>query len=305
MKKLVCTMYLIFIWCQMMAQVSTIDSLKSELAKANNDSLEATLLLELGNSYKWKNVDTAHIYFSRSFEISTALNLDYLKAQVLLALAWLDYDDGKIETAMSQGLEALNMFQEHNDSLNTAHLYIKVLGPVYSDLDKTEEAIKYIREGANIYSSLGFTEGVGEALTNLGGVFFKDGDLTNAIKYTTMAIDSSLSSPARVQNTLDFKTSLATSYNNLAFLNSEDNRFIVAEEYYLKSLDLFEKTGQELGAANIEMNMAENYLRMGNISAALEKGNKSYQTGLRLNNHELLYFSDGISNLFDSRFISI
>lgn len=69
---------------------------------------------------------------------------------------------------------------------------------------------------------------------------------------------------------LNNQVNLGQSFINYAILESQDGNYAKGQEYYLKSLRLFEQKGWERGVAICLNNIAENYKTMNQLDKALE-----------------------------------
>lgn len=271
-------------------QLNHIDSLKNNLRLSKSDSVRIYIFIELGESYKWENVDSARYYFSKSYDIAKKINSNLLQAKTLIELASMEYDQGNLDSSLSIGLDALDLLKLTNNEILIADIYVRILGPVYIDQGEIEVARQYIHRGKNLYSEKRELRGVAEAWGNLSYSYYADGDIQTAIKYMKINLDTLLSLPAKELNERGIKTSLGETYNNVGFYYSELKNYNEALSYYEQSKKLWEEMEWSLGVANIEINIAENYLRMGNLPLALTTANRAYQKGIELENDNLLLY---------------
>jgi class 3 adenylate cyclase/tetratricopeptide (TPR) repeat protein len=113
---------------------------------------------------------------------------DPMRATLLSELARAESSVGLLEGALVHGLEARRAFEQSGDlrGLSTA---LRVLGGVYEDLGRLDEAAAVLREGRALSERIGHVEEAAGCLVNLALVELARGEIDAAIDCNRRAID--------------------------------------------------------------------------------------------------------------------
>ncbi len=131
------------------AQQPAIDSLKRELATADDDTNKVKLFYRLSNLYALSFADTAATYAQESLNLAQKINFDrgILTAEFLLTGSLMI--SGNYPLALEHGFKFLSLAKKKNDTLNTS-IANAVLGECYYDMGEYNTSLKYYRENLRL-----------------------------------------------------------------------------------------------------------------------------------------------------------
>ena len=113
---------------------------------------------------------------------------DPMRATLLSDLARAESSVGLLEDALVHGLEARRSFEESGD-LRRLSSALRVLGGVYEDLGRLDEAAAVLRDGLALSERIGHVEEAAGCLVNLALVELAAGEIDAAIDCNRRAID--------------------------------------------------------------------------------------------------------------------
>lgn len=228
MNKLLTTFIILLISIPSICQESNvIDSLLSELEKANEDSVKVEILLRLFNPTVVNDLDLAYEYTNQAHQLSEKLSFDkglaaayqrkgiiwgyrgniekarenYLKAievherldrEVIAAtliynLALLFKEQGSYDSAMIYNHRASIVFLQHQDSLKYAST-LDLFSGIQSEQGNYSVSLKYATEATDLFRLNGDELREADALLKIGDVFSMQNNFENAIQYYQQAI---------------------------------------------------------------------------------------------------------------------
>ena len=202
-----------------------------------------------------------------------------LRAALLYDLARAESSVGLLDRAVQHGVEARHSFEAAGDRRHLVSA-LRVLGGVYEDLGRLDEAASTLREGLTLAETIGHAEEVGGCLVNLALVELARGNHDAAVACDLQAIDEldRIGHPA-----------LATAYANLAeaLLARGDTERV--QEYCEHAIALASQRHDMLTVADAGLTAARAELLLGHgeqaaaaaeIAAAhfLEVGSKDWAT---------------------------
>jgi tetratricopeptide (TPR) repeat protein len=200
-----------------------------------------------------------------------------LRAALLYDLARAESSVGLLDRAVEHSVEARHSFEAAGDRRHLVSA-LRVLGGVYEDLGRLDEAAGTLREGLALAETIGHAEEVGGCLVNLALVELARGNHDAAVACDLQAIDelSRIGHPA-----------LATAYANLAeaLLARGDTERV--QEYCERAIALASQRHDMLTVADAGLTAARAELLLGHgeqaaaaaeIAAAhfLEVGSKDW-----------------------------
>lgn len=227
---------------------SHIESLLVKLPKLQDDSLKMALLLDLSNSYR--NIDPA-------------VGVKYAQQGLDLAK----------KLALKRG--TAKMFQS--------------LGTNYLLLANYTNALDCFFKSLKISEEMGNKQDMVAALANIGAVYDYQREFTKAIEYYFKAIE--------IMGETGDKQRMATLLANIgaAYSGQPDKDFVAqgldpadrfkqAQEYYFKSLKMFEELGDKNGMALNYGNIADAYTQQKKYLQSIEYAHKALMLSEETNN---------------------
>jgi adenylate cyclase len=119
---------------------------------------------------------------------ATAPRADTIVGQLLLELACTEALEGRFGEALEHGRLALEVF-EHEKTVRGLATALRVVGGIYKDLDRLDEAAASLRRGLEMAERVGAVEEIGGCLINLGMVEEDRGAIADGIACDRRAIE--------------------------------------------------------------------------------------------------------------------
>jgi len=119
---------------------------------------------------------------------ATAPRADTIVGQLLLELACTEALEGRFGEALEHGRLALEIF-EHEETVRGLATALRVVGGIYKDLDRLDEAATSLRRGLEMAERVGAIEEIGGCLINLGMVEEDRGAIAEGIACDRRAIE--------------------------------------------------------------------------------------------------------------------
>ncbi|MBA2557344.1 MAG: tetratricopeptide repeat protein [Chloroflexi bacterium] len=166
---------------------------------------------------------------------------DGLQGHMLLELSRLEALNGLPDSALSHALNARTSFQATADLHGSAKAE-RVLGGVYDDLGRRDEAVAALQRGLGLAERVGSVEEIGGCLINLGVTELERGNLDEAVAYNRRAIEEF--------ERVGHATGRTLGYANLAETLLARGDHDEALEYIERALEFARATGYRLTVAD-------------------------------------------------------
>jgi len=292
---------------QSFAQSSQIDSLKAVLPNMKNDTSSVKLLIELGNKYRFLEIDSSYTYFHKAIELAENIDAKGLMADALIDVginhqiqgkhdstkyyfqrsleiatemgdrkrieiyyaqaASLYHDIGLYDSAVANYFKCLTMAKERGSESGQAWL-LNCIGVVYYEQGLYDEAVRYYLNSLDLREKEGNRWYMAVGYNNLGEVYRVQDMPDKALEYYLKAI--SLHEEPIPHKELEQGSSLAGVYNNIGEIYFSQDSIEQAKYYYLKALRLFEELGLIRRMAESTQLLGEIHLIHGNYKLARE-----------------------------------
>jgi adenylate cyclase len=119
---------------------------------------------------------------------ATGPRADKVAGQLLLELARTEALEGRFGEALEHGRRALEIFEDER-SVRGLATALRVVGGIYKDLDRLDEAATCLRRGLEMAERVGAVEEIGGCLINLGRVEEDRGAIAEGIACDRRAIE--------------------------------------------------------------------------------------------------------------------
>jgi signal transduction histidine kinase len=251
-----------------------------------------------------------------------------MRVQCLHNSGYLNYKLGNYELALNQLFQALNALQGENFTFMYAQTNQRI-GDVYSEMDQSEFALKYLFEALAGYEKLGARKETGAVLSEIAWVYKSTLNFTVALEFLdrSQKIRESINDQYGLSNCfnirgliqfqqkdygeallemnkalvirkqISYREGVADVLFNMALVFEEQGNFKKALAYHTESLEMEKEFGSDSGLGISYNYLGELLIRMGEYDEAkkyLEDGEKSAKkTGSKLllrNNYK--YFSE-------------
>ncbi|MBA3971532.1 MAG: tetratricopeptide repeat protein [Bacteroidetes bacterium] len=325
----------ISIWVSpfLFGQNNLIDSLKTELKKAPNDTSRCNILYQMTeNEYdatKWPEYNGQ---LKKIAELNLSKNLTkkdktfYLTklSYTIRNLGDLEETAGNIKNALKRYDECLKISLDIGDKAGIAQVYNKY-GLLYSNQNDMTKAFDYYNKSLEIKKELKDHQGMAFTYNNIGVIYYKQGNIPKALEYyekslhkledandkrsvsqllyniaTVYGMQGELAQGLayaerclKIRQELGDKFGIAEAYDNISSQYAKQKNLDKSTEFILKALPIYEELGDKKGIANAFNTLGTNNLKQGKNDLALEYYLKSLKLREEVNQKELIAFSLG------------
>lgn len=296
------------------AQNSSLDSLKTEMNKAKNDTTKIDIHLAFSAHFMAQNPDSASIYASEALQLAQKKDDLPRQATALQQLAQAQQFKGNYEDASQFLLEALSLAQKSNSKVIEANVYAG-LGAIDYRLGNFDKALTFFLKALKIYEKTADKKGQAKMNNNIGNLYFELEDNEKALNYAekTLKIKKEIGDTKTIGNTYDLignimsatkkpdealnfyqkaiesheknqnMRGLASVNTNIGYLYWELQKYPEALTYYQKSLEIDKKTGNQQGVAINLLDIGSVYKDNNQLAEAEENVTKALEILKTLN----------------------
>ena len=257
------------------AQTTAIDSLKSELLKADHDSTRckvlSTLIEQEGSEDIWPVYNAQLKELSKKNIANSSGDLrDFFRQYYALALnnaGYLAMQEGNSYEAYEHYKLTLDIFISLNDKSGIASAFLN-MGQVFRQEGNISKALEFYHKALKLYIEINHKPGVATSYNNIGFVFDSQGEIAQALDYYEKALV--------IYAEIDDREGIATANANIGFIYSvhgnpeckgsveecKRSSVIKAIAYLERSVQIREEIGDPYGLAsslNIIGGIYDNY----------------------------------------------
>lgn len=245
---------LIFCQTEVWAQSIT-DSLNRILSLTSKmDTLRVNLYNELSWEWAGSNPQIGLLYADSAFQLAQTLQFESGKVAALNRKGVNYWYSGEDSLAI-QAYRVVLDFHLKNQNRKGQATTINNIALLHYNQNEFKEALEFHHQATEIFEELGLRKNLINSLSNEGVVFLALGDYPNAKILFLKALSQTRDEDA---------WELGNLYNNLGLVEKNLGNFFKAEEYYLKGLALYRKTG----------NLSSEAGTLGNLSAIKQLQNQ-------------------------------
>jgi len=247
---------------------SVVDSLKTELDKAEYDSTKANILIDMANEYVQTDTRKALDLSLQAYII--AKNISDIKTQARSETAMglcLIYDD-KADSSLYYLKSARVKYMRIGNSERASDVYIN-LGIAMEYLLQYDSAIFYYRAAVRLSDSVDYALGYSDANLALGTLENATGKNKEALQHTLQAY--------KYYNNPDRRLESWSVMNNLGIIYDEMGLYSEALDHYLNAMEIVEEIDDNKGQIVLSNNIGIIYNIMENNEKALVYYNKAME----------------------------
>lgn len=197
------------------------------------DTLELDMYLAMVNDFaQIQNVDSAYSIAKMVNQMALEFGDSMRMAKSYLSVAWTSRDKGHTEVVLANTLKAEEIALAIGD-LKMQSWSANTMASVYYDLKNDSLQKLYLEKAYALDKERGMTRGAGSTITNLGYIYFKEGDLRKAIQ---MFNESSAINAANGD-----LSGLRFGFTNTIDVYEALNRYDTCALYCDSLIDVFEK----------------------------------------------------------------
>ena len=255
---------------------NSVEELKRLVAEQSNDSTKVNTLLDIGSQLLRSQPDSTIVYSRKAIAIATEIDFKkglayahknmglgyYMKGEFSEVLIhWKKslaiFEDINDENGISNLLsnlgavyqtkgddpKALDYFirsakiaEKIQDSTRLGTVYLNI-GGVYSNAETTyDDAFESFNKSMNIFSSMGYDEGVGTVAINMAELYLKKGNPQAALPH----LNDALEAYSRAGSSLSY------TYYNMGEAYKDLKKYGLAKEYHIKAIGAAELNDAKL-----------------------------------------------------------
>ena len=244
-----------------------VEELKRLVAEQPNDSTKVNTLLDIANQIWRTQPDSSMVYSSKAIDLATKINFKKGIAYAHKNMGLGYYVKGDFSDVLIHWEKSLAIFEEINDEKGISNLLSNIgavyqtkgddpkaldylirsvkiaekiqdstrlgtvylnIGAVYSNEEITYgDAFESYNKSKNIFSNIGYDEGVGIVAINISELYLKNGDPESALPH----LNDALKAYSRAGS------SLSNTYNHMGKAYKGLKRYSLAKEYHLKAIE--------------------------------------------------------------------
>lgn len=245
----------LFMQFNLLAQV---DSLKQELAKANQE-LKVDILNKIASELAFPQTDSSQFYAGQALQLAQKISYEKGKAVSHRSIGFASHLRGKFDTALYHYDKSLLIEEKGTDSVAIYSL-LNNRGAIYQVRGNFPKALEAYQQSLSIKKALNKTASAATTLNNIGIIHFEQKDYQQALNFYEQA----LSLDSEIAN----HRGMARSLGNIGLTYIELEQFAEALEYYKTAYDISDSLAlpcQKLYAAN---GLGEAYFETGNLALA-------------------------------------
>ncbi len=243
------------------SQYTKVDSLRSVLDNATNDSVKCNASLDISNYYEAKNPDSALYYTNLCLEIAINSKLKEKQSSAYNHLGTILRRQGNYVEALDAYSKAIIVDEELGDLLGKSK-NLNNIGLIYKDQGIYDKAIEMFSKSLEIKENLGDKKGIAGSLANLGIIYRYQGLYDKSIEHFITSI--------RILEELNDKDGIARCYTNIGNIHYNQANWERALEYFEKSLRIAYELNDIRGISRSLNNIAIIYRQQNNYPKAIE-----------------------------------
>lgn len=205
-------------------------ALRNRLKSPANSTQKADILNELAWKLRYENTKEALELSSKALELSQELGYNRGIAYGKLNQAVVKFLLSHTENLVQYLLDASEYFESSEEEETGLPVCLNFLARVYESYGNYEQGLSYAQKALKEAKKIGYLEGEGDILSNLGLIYSRLSDFDQALE----SYDKSLAIRKELKNT----KAIASSLNLIARTFSLKGNYPEALDYYQKSLDL-------------------------------------------------------------------
>jgi tetratricopeptide (TPR) repeat protein len=271
-----------FLLFNLFSQGNPVDSLKSALKSAKNDTTRCNILGKMieaeSDDGVWPEYNLelkAIVDKNLSQDLSPSLKHFYSKylADALNNMGYSEEKKGNIPKALEYYQASLKKYEELDIKKGIA-FELNLIGLIYKKQKELDNALTCFLRSARLNEELGDKIQFASSINNLGIIYGAKKNYPMALKYYEMAF--------KLHEETGERTHMAISLNNIGMIYQEMGDDVKELEYYNRSLKIWEELKDKWGIGFMYDMLGRHYLRKKNYTKALDYGKMAFSIGKEL-----------------------
>ncbi len=208
---------------------------------------------------------------------------DTVKVNTLIDLS-TRYLASDPQAAIAYGEEARALAEKKAYAMGLGFAH-KAIARGYFSIANYPEALVQYQNSLDVFESIKYRTGIANILSNIGVIYFNNGEDTKSIEYHLKSL--------KVSEEINDRMRIGTSLNNIGGVYTNNPATVdKALEYYLRALPIFEEIQYSYGVGTISANIGEIYM-----------GRQQYDSALRYLNVSMKAYEGSIDATFPLTFL--
>ncbi|MFP4556184.1 MAG: tetratricopeptide repeat protein [Bacteroidales bacterium] len=286
------------------------DSLRIKLKNANNDSVKAQTLIDLGDAIESSEPKRAIEYYKQALRIAeeNAVENEFFQELNITCTRYIGivyHNQNANDKAMEYFMRSLRLSEEHDNKGGMA-ASMNNIGMVHADVRNYESSIEYYQKSLNLTKELSDTFGMARSYNNMGVTYANMGNIQLAIENYQRAADAF--------KKLNLQYFQAATYNNIGTYylslihetNKNDSTLIYYQEalrYFQKAVPIFREMEEQFDLATSLANVAQTQVQLyeflpknhpaGNsyLNQSIASGKEALDLSKRIKSFSSIYYS--------------
>lgn len=188
-----------------------------------------------------------------------------LLANGLYSLANIYIHQGNLEEAMNHQLQVLRL-DEASGNLRNIGLSLNNMGIIMKELNRDDDAIRYLERARSIFEELGDSSNVAMALSNLGGLYSGKGDQDKALETFQQSLE--------IYKQINHDRGIALGYLHIGNIERVFGKYQSSHRHIQESITILKQI-------DLRKELAESYQEMALIYKSLQKKDSAIFYNLR------------------------
>lgn len=269
-------------------KVNTLLAISSQLFRSQPDSslvysskaidLATEIDFKKGLAYAHKNMGLGHyvkgdftdvlIHWKKSLSIFEEINDETGISNLLNNLGAVYQTKGDDPKALDYFIRSVKIAEKIQDSSRVGTAYLNI-GTVYSNEETTyDDAFESFNKSKNIFSSMGYDEGVGAAAINIAELYLKIGNPQAALPHLNDALEAYTIAGVNLSYT----------YNYMGKAHKDLKRYDLAKDFHRKAIEAADVNDAKLEKTKALISLGEVYIEQKAYAEAV----KNFKEGLKL-----------------------
>lgn len=267
------------VYGQSIVQQNKIDSLKTLLKSAIDDTNKVVVLNKLAWFFHSSPNDTASYYANQAIALANQLKFKSGLSKGYYILGTANQYKSKYDEAIKYFLQSLKIDEQRNDRQSIAST-LNNIAIIYRVIGNDIKALEYYEQSLKLREAMNDKRGVATSLNNIAGIYYSKGDKVKTKEYLKRAL--------KAFEELRDKHSTASVLNNIGNLYYEEQDFNSTLQYFMKALAVLEELNDSYGKAMESNSIGEVYFEMGDNKKAIQWQEKCIDLAKLSRSNEML-----------------
>lgn len=246
------------------------------------DNMKGIIMLSMGKTAYYSNDNELALEYLDKAIVSLEEGKNFERLASAINFKGLVYRNmSQVDKAVKQFQMAIDMSKKHNNPKQEASSFSSI-GSLYFNIGDYQNALTYYQQASEMYKTLQDSSNAAKMMMNIGLIYWQWNQNELALKLNLEAKDI-------FEAKKDYYE-LGKIYNSIGRIYVQDIKdTTLALDYFERSLEMRQKTGNQLGMALVLANMGNIYSGKNQADKALEYYNKS------LNISKFIGYNEGIA----------